>query len=88
MPKATLTDRFLRAAKPAPAGKRVIHWDAAQPSFGCRVTDKGIKTFLVVRRVAGSDKLIFHTLGRYPEMSLAEARSAAPDVKVAKLVLT
>lgn len=42
--KRTFTDRFVRYLKPAPAGKRVEHWDIKVPCFGIRVTDKGHKT--------------------------------------------
>jgi len=80
MPKVNLTDRFVKAAKPAPVGMRLIHWDAAQPALGLRVTDRGRKSFVVVRRVGGSSKLHYSTLGVYPEMSLAEARQRAPEV--------
>src|SRR4051812_35086575 len=80
MPKVNLTDRFLKAAKPAPIGMRLIHWDAAQPSFGVRITDKGQKTFVVVRRVAGKNQLVFKSLGTYPETPLADARRRAPEV--------
>jgi integrase len=80
MSKVNLTDRFLKAAKPAPVGMRLIHWDAAQPALGLRVTDRGKKSFVVVRRVAGSNKLHYSTLGSYPELSLAEARRGAPEV--------
>ena len=48
--KQLLTDRTLRALKPAPAGKRVVVWDAALPSFGVRVTDTGKASFFVMRR--------------------------------------
>jgi hypothetical protein len=37
--KEVLTDRRLLALKQAPAGKRVMIWDAAVPSFGVRITD-------------------------------------------------
>ena len=78
MPKVALTDRSLKALKPAPAGKRTMIWDAVQPHLAVRVTDKGARSFVVVRRPAGSTKLIYHVLGRYPELSLAEARQQTP----------
>ena len=40
--RAVFTDRYLKSLKPAPAGKRITHWDAAKPSFGCRITDRGV----------------------------------------------
>src|SRR5215468_2485165 len=80
MPKVNLTDRYVKAARPAPVGTRLIHWDAAQPALGLRVTDRGTKSFVIVRRVAGSNKLNYSTLGTYPDLSLADARRRAPEV--------
>lgn len=80
MPKVVLTDRSLKALKPAPSGKNVIVWDAAVPGFGVRVSDKGTRTFVVVKRPAGSANVLFHKLGRYPELSLAQARQQAPAI--------
>jgi len=45
-----------------------------------RVTDKGTKSFYVIRRPAGERKLVNHPLGTYPTVTLADARRAAPDV--------
>jgi hypothetical protein len=39
--KVVLTDRALKALKPAPVGKRYIVWDALQPHLGVRVTETG-----------------------------------------------
>jgi integrase len=78
--KVNLTDRYIRSVPPAPPGKREVHWDAAQPLFGLRVTDRGSKSFIVVRRLSGSDKPSYQTLGRFPELTLAEARAKAPEV--------
>jgi hypothetical protein len=67
--KIMLTDRALRAMKPAAPGTRKMLWDAAVPSFGVRVTDKGKLTFIVMRRLHG--KLARRALGQYPIMTLA-----------------
>ena len=39
--KTMLTDRALRAMKPASPGTRKMVWDAAVPSFGVRVSEHG-----------------------------------------------
>jgi Arm DNA-binding domain len=70
--KTTLTDRALRAMKPAPLGTRKMVWDAAVPSFGVRVTDKGKLTFIVMRRLHG--KIVRRMIGQYPIMTLSKAR--------------
>ena len=78
--KVALTDRGLKALKAAPAGKRYFVWDAIQPHLGVRVTDRGHKSFLVVRRRPGDPQPIYHVIGSYPSVSLGDARQATPDV--------
>jgi integrase len=73
--KIMLTDRALRAMKAAAPGTRKMLWDAAVPSFGVRVTDKGKLTFIVMRRLRG--KLARRMIGQYPIMPLAKAREVA-----------
>jgi integrase len=75
--RAVLTDRYLKSLKPAPAGKRITHWDAAKPSFGCRVTDRGVISFFVMRRMPGNPRPVRVVLGRYPNVGLAAARKLA-----------
>jgi integrase len=78
--KVVLTDRGLKALKPAASGKRYIVWDAMQPHLGVRVTDKGAKSFIVVKRRLGAAHPDTHVLGRYPARSLKAAREEAPGV--------
>jgi integrase len=75
--RAVLTDRLLKSLKPAPTGKRMVCWDAARPSFGVRITDRGIVSFFVIRRMPGKPQPVRVSLGRYPEISLAQARKLA-----------
>jgi integrase len=75
--RAVFTDRYLRSLRPAPLGKRVVHWDAVKSSFGCRVTDRGVVSFFVMRRMPGNPRPVRVVLGRYPEVSLAAARKLA-----------
>jgi len=75
--RAIFTDRYLKSLKPARAGKRVVHWDAAKPAFGCRVTERGVVSFFVMRRMPGNPRPVRVVLGRYPEISLAKARQLA-----------
>ncbi|MCV0394119.1 MAG: integrase arm-type DNA-binding domain-containing protein [Rhizobiaceae bacterium] len=79
MPKLAdraLTDTFLRNLKP-PA-RRVDHFDAVQRGLGVRIAPSGLKTWFVMRRVNGVMKRV--TIGRYPEVSLAAARTQAVHV--------
>jgi integrase len=77
--KAILTDRTLKALKPAPAGKRVVVWDAKLANFGCRVTDRGVVSFFVMRRLPGKKQPVRVVLGTYPATSLTAARKKAGD---------
>ena len=71
------TATWLDAVDPAPAGKRVVWWDVREPGLGVRVTDKGVVSFFVLKRIAGSKTPTRITLGRYPTLGLADARRAA-----------
>jgi len=77
--KVLISDRTLKALKPAEPGKRITVWDAIQPNLCVRVSDKGRVSFTVVRRPTGSRKVVWTVLGRYPAMTLAKAREAARD---------
>jgi integrase len=78
--KVVLTDRALRALKPAPVGKRYIVWDALQPHLGVRVTETGARSFVVVRRRPGERNPDTHVLGAYPALTLKAARKTAPAI--------
>jgi integrase len=77
--KVALKDSSLKALKPAPAGKRTTVWDALMPNLAVRVTDKGKRSFYVVKRRAGDSSPTWNLLGAYPVMTLAEARTAARE---------
>ena len=76
-PRVVLTDRLLKSLKPAPNGQRTVHWDAARPSFGVRITDRGVVSFFVMRRMPGRPQPVRVSLGRYPDIGLAQARVLA-----------
>lgn len=69
-----LTDLAIRKMSPV-AGRRFEIWDKRLPGFGLRVTAAGVKTFVVMYRLNGVKRRL--TLGRYPMLSLAEARQQA-----------
>jgi integrase len=81
--KRDFTDRFLKAIKPAPSCKRVVHFDAVVPQFGIRVSDKSTKenigAFVLVARFPGSANPTPRRIGDYPAMSLAAARAIARE---------
>lgn len=86
MPKTTakvLTDRAVQSARAAP-GQRLELWDAKVSGLCLRVTDKGVKTWVVrYRTVDGRQPR--YTLGpagsAKGDLSLVEARDRASEVR-------
>src|SRR4051812_34679366 len=77
MPKARLTALAVDRIKPPEAGQ-IEYFDTHLPAFGLRVSYSGTKAWIVMTRIHG--KLTRVTLGRYPAMSLTEAREKARAV--------
>ncbi|MEW2914997.1 tyrosine-type recombinase/integrase [Leisingera sp. JC11] len=79
MPKleqTNITDSIARSAKPR--DKRYDIFDARLRGMGLRVAPSGTKSWIVMRRANG--RMVRKTIGRYPELSLADARIAAAQV--------
>jgi integrase len=76
-PKKPLTDRAIQHLKPPAEGKRRIVWDALIPSLGVRITDRGVKSFVLVTRYPGSPNPSPRSLGVYGAISLEAARTKA-----------
>ena len=81
VPKRDLTDRALKALKPAEQGKRYIRFDAQVPGFGVRVTDRSPPSvsFVLVARFAGAKHPAPRQIGDYPAIDLAKARQIARE---------
>jgi integrase len=69
-----LTDLSLKKLAPPARGQMEV-WDGRIPGFGIRVSTTGAKTFVLVYRHDGRPRRL--TIGRYPALSLAEARAMA-----------
>ena len=54
MAKRTLTDRGIRARKPAKPGTLYDVMDAVVPGFGVRVSETGRRTFILTARFPGA----------------------------------
>lgn len=67
-----LTELGIRTLKPPKKGQK-LYRDTTLAGFGCRVSQGGTKTFVLVR---GKERQ-FITLGRYPIITLAQARAEA-----------
>lgn len=76
MPTSRLTDTAVRAL-PSPPNGQVTYWDATMPGFGVRVSQGGSKAFIVVH---GTERRRF-TLGRFPTISLKQARDEAKKMQ-------
>lgn len=72
---ANLTEIVIRNLKAPPHGQ-VTYTDDSVPGFGCRVSQGGTKTFVLVHG-AQRNRI---TIGRYPVISLSEARTEAKRI--------
>jgi integrase len=75
--KRTLTDRTVKALKPAKAGKRYDVSDSVVPGLAVRVTDSGQRTFVLIARFPGSKNPTRRALGDYGALTLEQARHNA-----------
>lgn len=75
--RSFLTKTQVDNLKPAPAGKRIDHWESATPGFGVRVTETGAKSFILVARFPGASNPTRRAIGDARKMSLASARAKA-----------
>jgi integrase len=71
MPTRRFIAQTVKSLKPR--RQRVDYFDSATPGFGLRLTPAGIKTWFFMYRVNGK-RLRRWTIGRYPTLSLADAR--------------
>jgi integrase len=73
-----LTDRTLRSLRPAKPGQRYDRRDSDVPGLLVRVTDRGVRTFMLQTRYpGGSGQPTRRALGIYPAISLEKARAKA-----------
>ncbi|HZT77201.1 MAG TPA: integrase arm-type DNA-binding domain-containing protein [Vicinamibacterales bacterium] len=72
------TDRFVASAR---ATSRIVYFDTKARGLALRVTPAGAKTWSFVYRAAGQPKWL--TLGTYPAVTLADARTLALDKRYA-----
>jgi hypothetical protein len=75
--RINLTTKAVENLKIPDAGRYEV-WDAAIPNLGLRISERRLKTWMMVYRVNGKQRR--QNLGRYPTMGLADARRAAQDI--------
>jgi integrase len=73
MPKRTLTAAAVERLKPPKSGQ-VDYFDSGHPGLALRVSYGGVKSWVFFHRLHGKQARL--TLGRYPAMSVADARQA------------
>src|SRR5262245_52342362 len=76
MPRRTLNDRILKSCKPSASGRYEI-MDTVVPGLGVRVSERGIKSFILVARYPGSANPTRRSLGEYGALTLEAARTRA-----------
>lgn len=78
--KIALTDLSIRKLKAT--GKQYMVWDKSLPNFGIRISQHGTMTWTLL---LGSERRRLG-LGRYPIVSLAEARQAAKRIMAERIL--
>jgi len=71
-----LTDKAVRALKPAPAGKRYVY-DTLIPNLLIRTTSTGHKTFVLRAKFPGKKGRVRKELGEFGRLSCDDARTKA-----------
>jgi integrase len=74
MARVPLTDVAIRKLMPPPSGTTEL-WDGKVAGFGIRASAGGARSFVLLYRIAGRSRRL--TLGRYPTLSLLDARRKA-----------
>jgi hypothetical protein len=74
MARQPLTDRKIKSFKAAAKGDQVM--DSLVPGFGVRVTDKGVKTYILQTRFPGSTNPVRREIDK---ATLETARDTARD---------
>jgi integrase len=77
--RITLSPKKIEHLKPAEEGKRYQMMDGLVPGFGVRVTDKGVKTYILQTRFPGSTNPVRREIGKCGVLDLDEARNTARD---------
>jgi integrase len=83
--KYKLTEVGIKRLNPPSDKSQIDVWDGGLPGFGIRVTKTGTKTFQVITYVAvrgqAKPKQVRMKIGRFPQLSLKEARLKAVEIQ-------
>lgn len=75
--RKALNPRMIAALPPAPVGKKRDVMDSLVPNFGVCVSDRGNKSFVLIKRMPGARNAARHTLAKVGAIDLAAAREMA-----------
>ncbi len=75
--RKNITDRTLKSKELKPQAEPFDVMDKSLPGFGVRILPGGSQSFIYFKRYPGSKNPTRRTLGRYPTMSLEQARQEA-----------
>ena len=78
MPTLHLTSQTVKGLTSGPSG-RTDYFDTDVTGFGLRITARGVKSWVYLYRTNGRPRRF--TLGRYPDLSLADARAKAKTAR-------
>jgi integrase len=80
--KINFTKALLLEARPSSNKERLVLWDAKTPGLQCRISHTGNITFSIYKRMKGyaAERV---TLGKFPQMSIEQARINAAKVNAA-----
>jgi Arm DNA-binding domain len=81
MPRLALTDRFVAGAKAAADEAQTDYFDDKTPGLALRVSRAGRKAWTFTFTAPDSRKRSRATLGSYPAMTLASARTKATEAR-------
>jgi integrase len=80
MPRVALTDRFVAGAK-ADKAPQIDYFDSKTPGLALRVSDGGHKAWTFIFTAPADGKRTRMTLGSYPALPLAAARTRAAEAR-------
>lgn len=83
MPTIQLTDAAVKRLKTPTDVDRIEYWDTKTPGFGIRISSSGVRSWVMILRILKNGAWVQQrlTLGRYPGVSLAQAREKAVKAK-------
>jgi integrase len=77
--QVNLTEHKVQLLKAAQPGERYQVMDTRVPGFGVRVTDRGVRTYILQGRFPGGANMVRREVGKWGMISLEDARETARE---------